>query len=246
MNLIYKSNTLTSSDNTVRSADSIIKLTTDIEATYLGIILLSDESKKVIQFVNNGGEYIGRLVISEDELKYLAGSRIYLNVSDTNFIKTTNLIKLSFDVSSIKTDIKVKVSDEYKKLLERINQLENKINYPASKFLDNINIINKDVIQAGMIPVAVDGKTFVAMFPFSNHITKVNGQSAADGAVIIDSSMIKYKTGKSVEETLQDLIDAVVAVNAVAKTISDEQKNLRTLINDLDIRLTRHINDGII
>lgn len=243
----YENNILTAVDPTIRSSDSIIKLTTDInDSIFLGILHLSNGITKVIEFVENNDAYIGRLIVDEEMVSFLSNVTFSLQISNGNLVKTTQHIKIKFDLSSIKNDIKIKISNEYKELLQRINELEEKIKYPSSKFVDDINIINKGSIKKGMIPVALDSKTFVALYPFSNHVLSVNGQTAADGAVIIDSSMIKYKTGRTVEATIQDLIDAIVAVNASVKTISDDLKEIRNQINDLDVRLAKHVNDGII
>lgn len=252
MNLTIDGTKLRAIDNKITSSDSIIKLKIEIDCVVLGILTLFNGTKKVIEFVkeNDESDYkIGRLIIEEQDVQYLSSAKFYIELINGELKSNSNMIDVKFDISLIKTDIKHKLSNEYKELVEKVHQLEEKISfYSGGKLMDSIKIINKDTIQKGMIPVAIDDKgNFVALYPFSNHILEVNGQRAANGAVIIDSSMIKYKkNGKSTEQELEDQANVIILLKNVVDKIVDNQKSIMRQLNDLDMRLSQHINNGIV
>lgn len=251
MNLVIQNKKLKAVDNKVSSSDSIIKLQLDVEAIAIGVLLLGNGTQKVIEFVtenSNASNKIGRLIIDDKDINYLSSAKFYVELINGEFISKTNIVNIMFDLSGIKLDIKRHISNEYKELKEKVAQLEDKIKYSGGKLLDNITIVNKNLIQPGMIPVAVDDKGhFVALFPFSNHVLEVNGQRAANGAVVIDSSMIKYKqNGKSIEQGLDDQAAAIVSLKNVVDEIVENQKSIMRQLNELDMRLSQHINNGIV
>ena len=240
---------LTSIENTIKSSDSIITLETEVTEPVVGILLLNDGSKKLIEFVNDDDKKIGRLILTEKDLPHLQSAKFYVEIVNASFCAKSNVLTVKSDVSSIKLDIKKNVSNEYKELLERVISVEEKIKHLNLKsLLTTLNIVNKDLIEPGMIPVALDSNgNFIAQYPFSNHIIEVNGKRAANGAVIIDASMIKYKSnGKSIEKALDDITEAIVSVNNLVGELVENQKTIMHDINELDIRLSSHINDGII
>jgi len=247
--LKYENNLLEVSNTRVNSSDFILKLKTDIDASILGILILSDQSKKVIEFVKTEDKYLGRLLITENDIRLLSSSRFHLELINAEFQKNSNVVELQFDIESIKLDVKKKLADEYKEIVERLIKLENKVNdLKSSKVLNGLNITNKSSIRHGMVPVAIDDKgNFVALYPFSNTVTEVNGQHAANGAVVIDSSMIEYKLkGTTVEEALRSQAQAIVSINDLVKSIVDTQKDLMTRLNEIDMKIESHINNGII
>lgn len=247
--LKYENNLLKLKSKHITSSDSIIKLESDVDAAILGVLVLSDGSKKAIQFVKADDCYIARLIITEDDIHLLGASKFYIELINAEFQKSSNIVSIKFDIDSIKLDIKKKISNEYKELLERFNKLESNINdLKSSKVLDGVNIVNKSLIQPGMIPVAIDNKgNFVALYPFANNITEVNGQHAANGIVVIDATMLKYKAKDiSVETALQSQADAIVALKDLLDKISENLKTLAERLNELDYKVEQHINNGII
>ena len=246
--LKYENNLLKLISKNITSSDSIIKLESDVDASILGVLILSDGSKKVIEFVKSDG-YLARLILTESDLPLLSNSKFYIELINSEFHKTSNLVLFKFDIDSIKLDIKKRISDEYKELLTRIAKLENKVNdLKTSKVLDGVSIVNKALIRPGMIPVAIDNiGNFVALYPFANNITEVNGQHAVNGVVVVDASMIEYKLkGITVETALQNQADAIVALKNVLDQIVESQKDISNRLNNLDYKIEQHINNGII
>lgn len=252
MKLTYKNNLLKQTNEYIISSDSLLELSSDLSnVAYIGIILFKDGTKKVINFVEDktNETLISRLVISEDELKLLSDAKFYLEIINGDLIKQTNIINLYFDIELIKQNIKIKINDEYKKLLEKISALENKLELISKKnILTKIELTNKNSIQKGMIPVAIDNSgNFAALYPFSNHVTEINGQTAANGAVTLDATMIKYKKkNMSIEDVLDNNSYAIVEIATLLKTLSNELVTLRKSVDALDYKLQQHITNGII
>lgn len=244
-------NHLSALDNKVTSSDSLIKIETDVDAVLIGVLRFFDGTTKILEFVKEKDEtfkQIARLVIDTEDVKRLDSVTFCIESIDGSFRRTSNQIGVAFDTKLIGTDIKRHINNEYAELLKRIKQVEESIEFGASKLLTNINITNKDLIKPGMIPVAIDSKgNFVAQYPFSNHVVSVNGITAANGAVIIDSSMIRYKkNGKSIEQTFDDHADAIASLKTLLTKVISNQKEIRQKLDELDIKLETHINSGII
>ena len=252
MILKLNKNNLEAIDKRITSSDSLIILQTDLEdVTIFGIVKFFDGTKKVIQFINdkeNSGKKFARLIIREDDIKYLESANIYLEKINGEMSKKTNIVPIEFDISLIKTDIKIHYNEEFKEVLEKVNELAEKIQYNTiSKIAPALLVSNKDAIKKGMVPVAIDDNGhFAAMYPFADHVVSVNGVTAANGAVVIDSSMIQYKTGKSVEKSIDDLAEASKALADALRELSNIVTTLNSRADELDMRLTQHINNGII
>lgn len=252
MKLYYKNNLLEQTSDCITSSDFLVKLSTDItDATYLGIVLFKNGTKKVLNFVphkqSNG--VAARLIISSDELKLLDETKFYLEILNGDVSKYSNIINLYFDIDQIKLDIKVNTHNEYKNLVEKIAMLESKINLlTKNNVLTQIPLTNKKTIKKGMMPVAIDDNgNFAALYPFSNHVTEINGQTAANGAVLLDATMIKYKKkDTSIEEVLDNNSIAIVEIASLIKTLSTELVALRKSVDALDYKLQQHITNGII
>lgn len=252
MKIRYKNDLLELIDKKIISSDSIIELDTDKDATILGVLFFSNGDQKVLEFIKKNDESldrIARLIITEEDISYLQSAKFYLEVFNGELKQRSNNVQFQFDLTLIKTDIKKKIVNEYKELFERILKLEKHVEaLKDSKVLKGINITNTKYIQPGMVPVSIDDKgNFVALYPFSNSIVEINGQRAANGAVVIDSSMIKYKkNGKSIEQTFTEHAEAISAVSNLLTELINNQREIREQLNEIDIRLSTHINNGII
>lgn len=252
MRLTLKDNFLKAIDNKIVSSDSIVRMKVDKDVICIGVLEFFNGAKKIIEFVKESeeSEYkIGRLIIDEADIEYLSSVRFYIQSINGSLKTNSNVIQIKFDTSLIKTDIKRNISNQYKDVIEQLKLLEEKVNIlTTGKILTKINILNRDAIKPGMIPVAVDNEAnFVALYPFSNHIVEVNGQRAANGAVLIDATMIKYKKNKkTIEEALDDQANAIVSMNELINTLIDSAKEIRNKVDELDMRLSQHINNGII
>ena len=249
--LEYKNKKLKAIDEVIDSSDYILRLDTDLDVVILGVIIFANGVKKVIQFVNQSDQStikIARLITEEKELPLLDNVKFQVIALNGDFKESSNIIPIKYNKELIKTNIKVSVSNEYKELKELIASLSDKLSSLTSgKIISKVDLVNKSFIKPGMIPVAIDDKgNFAALYPFANNITCVNGQYAANGVVIIDSSMIEYKLGKSTEKAIDDHAEAISKIGDALKEISNELKAIRKHVDDVDIKLTQHINNGII
>lgn len=249
MNLKFENNLLKLIDPKITSADTTLTLQSDIEApSIFGILILTNGVKKFIDFTLIDGIYKGRLVITSDELPYVKTSKFQLVFIDNEMEQKTNFVSFQYNIELIKKDIRLKVSDELEKLNVSIKKLESVVDsILTSKVIKELKVQNKDYIRPGMIPVAIDANgNCVMSYPFSNHIVEVNGQKATNGVVTVDASMIKYNLGKSVETSLDEHAEAIASIGAALLEISNSLKDIRQHIDEVDIRLSQHINNGII
>ena len=246
--LTLRNKKLSAENFKITSADTILTLNSDIDATFLGVLELSNGARKVCSFNKIDNDYQARLIIDIADLPTLKESKFYLVLIDSLLNEKTNMIKPKFDIELIKQNIKVSASKELEELQIKIKELESVVaSLAKGKIIDQLNIKNKDYIEPGMIPVAIDKSgNCVMSYPFASHITSVNGRKAANGVVEVDSSVIKYKLGNTVEQIIDNHANALISIANALKTISDNQKEIRKHLDELDIRLTQHINDGII
>lgn len=239
---------LTVSDNRIKSSDTIINLTSDLDCSYIGVLRFIDGDQKIINFVKTEKDYQARLIITADDVKKLKASKFYVVMISGSLSQQTNTIEFEFDLELIKQSIKAAISNEILDIKKDLVALENKLN-SLTKYgtLPGINIQNKELIKKGMIPVAIDDKgNFVAMYPFQDFVSEINGQKAANGSVVIDASMINYNRGKTIEQEMLDHANAIAALNRALVTLSDQVKKISQQAADIEKRLETHITNGII
>ena len=235
----------------ISSADSIISLTSDIHCVIFGVLELSNGVKKIIQFIRENEEsnlYRARLVISESDFSLLDSSTFYLELHNGELSQKTNVVQLEFDKEKIKLNLKKQIANEFKEILTNLKKLDERVTaLTTGKVLQSIAISNKNNIQQGMIPVAIDDKgNFVAMYPFADLISSINGQHGVDGAIKIDAAMIEYKIEKTIKQALDDHAEAIVSVKQLVDQVIENQNELRDRVDEIDVRLETHINNGII
>lgn len=236
---------------TITSADTILSLSSDVESIIFGILQFSNGTKKVVQFLKEEDQslYRGRLVIYPEDMEFLDSSSFYLELINGELSKKTNKVKLIFNKEQIKITLRKEVSDQYKSVLASVKKLDEKISaLTLGKVLKEVPIINKSLIKPGMIPVAIDDKgNFVAMYPFANLISSVNGQQAVDGAIKLDSSMIEYKENDgTIKEAIEAQTSAIQALKHLIDEIVENEKEIRQQLNEVDMKIESHINNGII
>lgn len=240
--------TLSSTNPIIKSSDSIIELKSDIDATYIGVLELTNGSKKTIQFINDGEIYKARLIINVEELTNIKNSKFYVVMISGLMNEKTNMIHFKFDIEMIKKDIRVSTSNDIEEIKIKLQEIDNVVDsLRTNKTIQDLNLAKHDAVKKGMVPVTIDDNgTCIFMYPFSEHIKIVNGQKAINGVVDIDSSMIKYKLGKTIETALSEHAQAIASLGDALKIISENQKEIRKHLDELDIQLAKHINDGII
>lgn len=246
--LILKNNLLSIDKLFIQSADSIIVLNTDVlNSEYLGILTLTNNTTKTIQFVRFENIFKARLCICEEDLEHLQGSTIKLISISSSFTKESNAVKIDFDINKIKLNIKQKSSKELIELRKDLIKMQSQLEaLSLGKLVPTVNIANKDYIKPGMILVAIDNGNFMAAYPFADVIKEVNGQQAIDGVVEIDASMIKYNIERTIAEQLDIIGQGVLKQNEVIKTLSEQVVTLSKRVADIDIELATHLDNGII
>lgn len=239
---------LTDKDLIIVNSDSIINLYSDIDTIIFGIFTLTDGSTKTIQFLNNTPNKKARLTIAENELTLLSNVTFKLHLVSNTGTYTTNSIQIYFDVDKLKLDVKRRSTKELLEVSKELKLLEKKIDTIINNNrLLEINIVNLDYIKPGMIPVALDDKgNFSAQYPFLDVITNINGQTAVDGVVNIDASMIKYTQDIMLDAYIKQLAETVKAVTEFSKTISQTLMSTVDSLKDLRIKVETHLDNGSI
>ena len=248
--LTLTNNILSLNNEIVNSANYILNLYADKkDVDYFGVIILADGAEKVYKFVATQIEnkYTIRLNIMEEDLNSLSNVKIKI-VSVSNVLKqTSNTIELPLDINAIKQTIKISNSREISNLKLEFNELKTKINnILTGKVLESLNIINKEYIKKGMIPVADDFGNWIATYPFVNIVTSVNNQEAINGSIILDANMIQYTQEKTIYRALRDISEAITALNNSVLTLTNQQKELNNKLNDVILEQESYKNSGII
>lgn len=247
--LTLKENKLTiQKDILIDSHDYTLILNADkTNCNYFGLITLSDKSIKTIQFTRIDTCLKARLVLSKEDLPLLDNSTFKLISASANLTQESNSIPISFDKDKINLTIKHQTSKEISELKRSVVALQDKIDaLVLGKPITNVNIANKDYIQPGMTLIAIDNQTFIAAYPFVDIVKQVNGQTAVDGVVEIDASMIKYNTERTIEEQIKVIGKAIQTQNQTLKTISSELNVLSKKLADLTVKVETHLDNGII
>jgi len=247
--LKFKNKILTSDKEFIISdSDAIIKIDSDIDCIMFGVFTLSDKSTKTIQFSKCNDGTKARLLLSELDLPLINSVTFALHLTSDTGTFISNSISVLFDIAKIKLNVTRKSSVELLETLKALKLLEDKINsIVANHRLLGVNITNSDYIKPGMIPVAVDDKgNFIAQYPFANIITNVNGQTAVDGVVNVDASMIKYNQEIMLDAYIKQLAESVKAVSDFATTISQTLRSTVESLQELRLKVETHLDNGLI
>ena len=246
--LKFKNNILSAEAHTIESPDYILNLQTDIpDCNYFGLLTLSNKVTKTLQFTKVNNIFKARLNLAEEDLNFLNNSSFKLVSISADFTKESNIVNLTFDINKIKLFVNQKTSKEIAEFRLQLEKLQEKLEaLSLGKLVPNVNIANKDYIKPGMTLVALDNGNFMAAYPFADIIKVVNGQQAVDGVVEIDASMIKYNTGRTVEDQLKVLAEAITNVNSTIRTLTGEVKALSERLATLSMKVETHLDNGII
>ena len=232
----------------VNSAELFVDLTTDKDCTYQAVLELSDGSVISSIFTNVNQRYRAKLRITADILNLLNNVHFYLVAINEGLSEKSNRLPVDCDMLKIKQSIKLATSKEVEELQKQVSSLKKTVeSLTSSKIISGVNISNKQYIQPGMILIAIDNKgNFVAGYPFTDHVQKVNGQTPIDGLVNIDSSMINYKGQRTVEEAFNAQAAALSALNESLNTISETQKQIASRLANIEIEFETFKNNGIV
>ena len=246
--LQLKENKLTVSKK-INNADTIIKLTTDIDCKILALITLADNSTKVIPFIKENNYYKGRLIFTEEDINHLNKVTITLNLISTTE-QTTNTVPLDIDIHKVKQSIKISSSNEIKDIKVSIAQLtkrlEDVINKAPSFTVTSATPINTNYVKPGMIPVAIDetGRC-IFQYPFIDHVTEINGQKTVNNAILITAKDIPIEQ-TDVATAIKAHTDAIKELNNLMKTISSELKSTKNKVADIEKALLQHTDSSIV
>lgn len=247
--LQYNKKILTGSTH-ITSHDTLLKLTSDIEATFIGVLCLANKVNKTFTFIKEGAYYKARLLLSEEDLAYLQGSSLYLQVTNGYLTQSTNTITLSFNISKIKQGIKISISEEirdikidFAKLRAELNTILDKV--PSITIAEN-QILNPNSIMPGMIPVAIDSKgRCLFQHPFIDHVTEINGQKTLNNAILITAKDIPIEQ-TDVESAIKAHTEAIKELNSYLNTLSSSLKQVTNKVATIEQQLLQHTDSSII
>lgn len=231
----------------INTADTILKLTADIDCNINGIVTLSDTSTKYISFIKENSYYKTRLTFTEEDIKHLDNVTLCLILTSATE-ERTNTIKLDLDINKIKQSIKLSKSKDIQDIRSDLNKLTVLVNDILSNKLvyqTNLNIDQSNILP-GMIPVAINEQG-LCMFkhPFIDHITEINGQKTINNAIILTAKDIPIEQ-TDVATAIKAHTDAIKELNNLMKTISSELKSTKNKVADIEKALLLHTDSSII
>ena len=248
MQIQIKNKKLSGGEELITSPDIIIKLTSDIDCELIGIVQLSNGTCKSFNFIKENNYYKGRLIIYEDEVKYLKSVYMYITMI-TSTKEFTNTIPLNFDINKINLTVKKSKSKEIEELRFQIAQLENLVtDVLANKtvYTTALNIAPSD-IKAGMIPIAINDKGLIMFkYPFQDVIKEINGQKTLNSAILLTAKDIPVGTSSNVEATLREHTEAMKSLTAYLDTISSELKAVKAKLAEVEQKLIVHTESSLI
>lgn len=229
---------LTYDDEIITKSDSILTLECATEdLNIFGMLKLSNEVVKTLEFVRQqDGYYRARLIITEEDINYIVDNTFLITVVDQGLSRKSNKVTLKFDLSTVRLNIKQKVSKELTEVKLQLKELEQKLNAVLTKHrVLGINISDYSYAKKGMIPVAIDDKgNFVLAFPFTNTINKVNGIESVDQEVTVTADVIPYSESANLKEKMEAIINAISQVNSAVQTLTETQTTLINKVANLE------------
>jgi hypothetical protein len=233
----------------VDSSDYLIKLKSEIEASFIGQLTLTNNVIKVLFFVKQGDYYKGRLIINENEVPYLSGSNLRIKVYNETFKSETLPVKLNFDLKAIQINTKKFKVQEYEDVMTNVYKLEAKLDKLISDgVLKGIKINSGELVKKGMVPVAIDNKgNYIPAYPFANIIKEVNGLEAVDEKLWLTAGDIKLPdSDTTIYATFIGLSKAIKEQTNLIKELAIVNAKLAEEIKETKLKLAEHLNSGII
>lgn len=233
----------------ITSADTTIKLISDIDCNILAQVTLSNTATKTFPFIKENNYYKGRLIFTEEDINYLNKVTLTLILVSTTE-QRTNTVPLDIDIHKVKQSIKVSASNDIKDIKVSIAQLTKRLEDVISKapsfMITSATPINTNYIKPGMIPIAIDetGRC-IFQYPFIDHITEINGQKTVNNAILITAKDIPIEQ-TDVATAIKAHTDAIKELNNLMKTISSELKSTKNKVADIEKALLQHTDSSII
>ena len=231
----------------ITKADTIIKLTSDIDCEISALVTLADNSTKVFTFVKENNYYKGRLIFTEEDIKYLNKVTLCL-ILTASTEQRTNTVDVEIDIPKVTQSIKLSKSKELQSIRQEIDKLSALVNDVLNNkvvYKNNLNI-NQLNIKPGMIPVAINEQGLCMFkYPFIDIITEINGQKTVNNAIILTAKDIPVEQ-TDVESALKAHTEAIKALNDLIKTVSDDLKSLRQKVVKVETDLINHTDSSIV
>ena len=243
----YKNSQLNIKNLIIESADTLLRLQSDIDCTFVGVVHLQNGTTKTIPFTKTSQSYSARLILTEEDYKYLANAQFSLILIETNSYKNTPAIPLNIDLAKVKLDLRVRISKEIQDLTIKLNQVSKTLNDLLQKgTINGINILGYEYVKPGMVPMVIDDKgNCIFQYPLANIISELNGLKTADGTLRLEAKDIP--SGKAnVESRLNTLTNTVSALSKHIQTLADTVKDLNTKIGELDYKIASHLDTSIV
>jgi hypothetical protein len=235
---------------TITSADTILKLNTDKDCIYIGVLTFTDNSNKTLNFVKENSYYKTRLLLTEEDLTNLSKCSFHLIQIESTLEQKTNEVTLEFDILKIKNNIKKSNSNEIRDIKINISKLTKRLEDVISKApsftVTSATPINTKYVKPGMIPVAIDetGRC-IFQYPFIDHVTEINGQKTVNNAILITAKDIPIEQ-TDVATAIKAHTDAIKELNNLMQTISSELKSTKNKVADIEKALLQHTDSSII
>jgi uncharacterized protein YoxC len=243
----YKNSKLNLNDLIIESADTLIRLQSDIECNLVGVVHLTNGVTKTLPFTKTGSYHLARLIITEEDYEHFSNPKFSLIVIDGNTHKQTCIENLNINLAKIKLDIKLKISKEIQDLTIKVNQVSKTLNDLLQKgTINGINILGYEYVKPGMVPIAIDDKgNCMFQYPLANIISELNGLKTADGTLRLEAKDIP--SGRTdVETRLNTIVDSIKTMGSHIQNLADSVKELSGKIGELDIRLSSHLDTSIV
>lgn len=229
------------------SADTILKVQSDIDCTFVGVLHLNEGITKTIPFTKTGNYYTARLIITEEDFKYLISPKFSLMMIEGETIKSSATLPINIDLLKIKLDLKVKYSKELQELTIKLNQVTKTLNDLLQKgTINGINILGYEYVKPGMVPITIDNKgNCMFQYPLANIISELNGLKTADGTLKLEAKHIPTGT-TNVEERFNLISDTVKKLGEHVQTMADTVRELSKKVGELDYKIASHLDTSIV
>ena len=245
--LLYNNNL--SGNITLSATHNTIKLKTDTQVNYLGVLQLKDGIVKTVQFVNYNDMYIAKLNFYEEDIVHLDKELdFHLVLIEPTGTKQSNKLKVKLDINKIRLNIKSKSSHAISDLYTQINQLDRLVNgLLKPTVISGINILEGNYVQPGMVPMTIDTKgSCMFQFPFTDVIKEINSLKTSDGKITLHAENIPVTSETSVAKALTDHTTALKSLNSSIQTMSKTFETLSLKVAEIEKKLLEHIDASIV
>lgn len=244
--LQLKENKLTISQ-AITKADTIIKLTSDIDCEISALVTLADNSVKVLPFIKENTYYKGRLVFTEEDIPHINKVTMCLILTSATE-QRTNTVDVNIDIPKVKQSVKLYKANDIKVIREELNKLTALVNETLNNkvvYKTNLNV-NQTNIKPGMIPIAINEQGLCMFkYPFIDIITEINGQKTLNNAILITAKDIPIEQ-TDVESALKAHTEAIKSLNELLNTFGKELKSLRNKLAKVETDLINHTDSSIV